>query len=263
MLKIGDFSKLSMLTVKTLRFYEKEGLLKPALVDPWTNYRRYETSQLKDAAHIKALRQLGVPVAQIKAILKGANEREILLEQARVLQKQEAEIAKNLSVIHHLLKGNDMKYQVTEKIIPACIVYYSEATLERYADAMRWIPAQGAEVRALNPNLTCAKPPYEFVEYLDSEHQETNARVRHSEAVEAFGVESDNIKFREIPETKVLSIYHQGAYDNIGEAYSFIITYAEDNDYTIAGLARESYIDGIWNKESVDEWLTEIQLPVN
>ena len=63
-------------------------------------------------------------------------------------------------------------------------------------------------------------------------------RVRHSEAVEAFGVESDNIKFREVPETKVLSIYHQGAYDNIGEAYSFIMKYAEDNGCTVAGLSR-------------------------
>ena len=45
----------------------------------------------------------------------------------------------------------------------------------------------------------------------------------------------------------------QGAYDNIGEAYPFIMKYAEDNGYTVAGLSRESYFDGIWNKESVDE----------
>ena len=92
--------------------------------------------------------------------------------------------------------------------------------------------------------------------------READVRVRHSEAVEAFGTESDNIKFREVPETKVLSIYHQGAYENLGEAYAFIYKYAEDNGYKVAGLSRESYIDGIWNKESVDEWLTEIQLPV-
>lgn len=67
MLKIGEFSKLSMLTIKTLRFYEEEALM-----------------------------------------------------------KQQSEIAKNLSVIRHLLEGNGKKYQVTEKTIPACIVYYSE-----------------------------------------------------------------------------------------------------------------------------------------
>ena len=60
----------------------------------------------------------------------------------------------------------------------------------------------------------------------------------------------------------MLSVYHQGAYDQIGEAYAFIMKYAEENGYECAGLARESYIDGIWNKDSVDEWLTEIQLPI-
>ena len=160
MLKIGEFSKLSMLTVKALRFYEKEWLLSPARVDEWTGYRMYDTAQLRTAARIKALRQLGIPVAQIKAILDGADEREILLEQAHTLQEQQAKIARNLSVIHHLLEGNDMRYQVTEKTIPSCIVYYSEATLAQYSDAMQWIPAQGAEAKALNPDLKCAEPPY-------------------------------------------------------------------------------------------------------
>ena len=60
----------------------------------------------------------------------------------------------------------------------------------------------------------------------------------------------------------MLSICHKGAYDNIGEAYAYIMEYAEKNGYEAAGPARESYIDGIWNKESVEEWLTEIRLPV-
>ena len=77
-----------------------------------------------------------------------------------------------------------------------------------------------------------------------------------------MGVESDNIKFRQLPETKVISIFHKGAYDQIGEAYAYIMKYAEENGFEAAGLARECYIDGIWNRESVDEWMTEIQLPI-
>ncbi len=46
------------------------------------------------------------------------------------------------------------------------------------------------------------------------------------------------------------------------EAYAYIVKYAEENGYKVAGLSRECYIDGIWNKESVDDWLTEIQLPI-
>ena len=55
---------------------------------------------------------------------------------------------------------------------------------------------------------------------------------------------------------------HKGAYDQIGETYAFLMNYAEENGYRVKGLARERYIDGIWNKDSVAEWLTEIQLPI-
>lgn len=262
MLKIGEFSKLSMLTVRTLRFYEKEGLLEPASVDEWTGYRMYETWQLQTAARIKAYRQLGLSVAQVRAILDGADARPILEDHARELQDQQQEIATSLSIIRYLLEGAEMKYQATVKTVPAAIVYYSEATLPNYSDIMQWIPAQGAEAKELNPELKCAEPAYEFVEYLDCEYREHDVRIRHSEAVVDFGVESENIKFREIPETKVLSIYHKGSYAKFGEAYAFIFKYAEDNGYKVAGLSRECYIDGIWNKDSEDEWLTEIQLPV-
>ena len=262
MLKIGEFSRLSQLTVKALRFYEREGVLAPSEVDPFTGYRLYTTSQLMDAAKVKSLRQLGLSVEEIRQILAGADARELLERKAGELRAEQAVIAVRISIIDHLLKEREMDYQITEKIIPAATVYYSEATLDKYSDAMRWIPAQGAEVREPTPGLKCAEPPYEFVEYLDGEYRERNVRVRHSEAVTARGVESDNIKFRDIPETKVLSLYHKGAYEEIGAAYAYIYQYAEDNGYEVAGLSRESYIDGVWNKDSVDEWLTEIQLPV-
>lgn len=51
----------------------------------------------------------------------------------------------------------------------------------------------------------------------------------------------------------MLSIYHNGSYVRIGEAYAFHMKYAEQNGYTAAGLARECYIDCIWNKESEED----------
>ena len=110
--------------------------------------------------------------------------------------------------------------------------------------------------------MKCAEPPYEFCEYPDGEYRETDIRIRHNEAVTAFGIENELIKFKTLPESKVLSIYHKGSYANIGEAYAFLMKYAEQNGYSVAGLPRECYIDGIWNKESEEDWLTEIQLPI-
>ena len=262
MLKIGEFSKLSHLTIKALRFYEKEGLLIPASIDKWTGYRLYETYQLEDAAKIKSYRQLDLSIDEIKTILAEKDSKEVFRKKAIALQKEKEKIDVRLSIINHILEDEEMKYQVTVKEIPEAIVYYSEVRLPKYSDMMHYIPAIGEECMKLNPNLKCAEPPYEFCEYLDEEHKDTDVLIRHNEAVCEFGNENENIKFRKIPATKVLSIFHKGPYDKIGEAYAFIMKYAEDNGYKVSGLSRESYIDGIWNKESVDEWLTEIQLPI-
>ena len=130
MLKIGEFSRLSHLTVKALRFYEKERLLIPASVDEWTGYRYYETSQLEDAAKIKACRQLDLSIDEIRAILSGADRMQVLSDKAKALSKQREKIDALLSRIHHMLEGKEMKYQVTEKVIPAATVFYAETVLE-------------------------------------------------------------------------------------------------------------------------------------
>lgn len=262
MLKIGEFSKLSLTTVKALRFYEKEGLLRPASIDQWTGYRFYETSQLETAAKIRSYRQLGLSIEEIRSIFSGKDVGEILTARAAALRKLRQDTEMQLSIIDFILEEKQMKYQVTVKELPEMIVYSSEAVLHRYSDSMQWIPSLGEECRRLNPGLKCAEPPYEFCEYLDGEYRESEVRIRHSEAVAAMGKESEKIKFRTLPAAKVLSIYHKGSYDTIGEAYAFIMDYAEKNGYVAAGLARECYIDGIWNKQSVSDWLTEVQLPI-
>lgn len=262
MLKIGELSKLSHTTVKALRFYEKEGLLIPASVDGWTGYRLYESAQLDTAAKIKSFRQLGFSIDEIKSIFSGEDVMTLLSAREEELRKLRQQTDLQLSVLKFYLEEKGMKYQVTVKEIPEMIVYTSETTLAKYEDAMAWIPSVGEECLRLNPDVKCAEPPYEFCEYPDGEYKETNVKVRHNEAVTSFGKENERIKFKTLPAAKVLSIYHKGAYDTIGEAYAFIVEYAEKNGYETAGLARECYIDGIWNKESVSDWLTEVQLPV-
>ena len=88
MLKISEFSKLSHLTIKALRYYEKEGFLKPVHIDEWNNYRFYDTFQLETAARIKSFRQLDLSVEEIKAIFSGADVKEILQEKPSHLSKK-------------------------------------------------------------------------------------------------------------------------------------------------------------------------------
>ena len=124
-----------------------------------------------------------------------------------------------------------------------------------------WVQNKEESPGALEiPGLSLAEK--ERFEFLDGEYRETDVKIRHSEAVTSAGKENDQINFRRLPAAKVLSVFHKGSYDSIGEAYAFLMRYAEQNDFHAAGPARECYIDGIWNKESEEEWLTEIQLPV-
>lgn len=208
------------------------------------------------------IKMIGLSIEEIKSIFSGEDAKKILSSQAERLRKQQHDTELQLSIIDFILEEKQMKYQVTIKEIPSMTVYSAEAILPSYSDIMEWIPALGQECLEANPDLKCAEPPYEFCEYLDGEYKETDVKIRHNEAVTAFGKETDRIRFRTLPAAKVLSIYHKGAYENIGEAYSFLMEYAEKNNYEVNGLARECYIDGIWNKESVEDWLTEVQLPV-
>ena len=131
MFKIGEFSKLSMLTVKALRFYEKEGLLIPAHVDEWTGYRFYEASQLEMAATIKALRQLDFSVEEIKAHLSGVPLQDALRAKKVELIQRQTDISARISIINYLMEESEMKYQAVIKNIGECIVYSEERTLER------------------------------------------------------------------------------------------------------------------------------------
>jgi len=93
MLKIGEFSRLSQVTIKTLHHYDELGLIKPAHIDPHTNYRFYTVGQLSLIHRIMALKELGLSLEQIGLIL----EKELPTEQIRgMLRLKQAEIEQEL-----------------------------------------------------------------------------------------------------------------------------------------------------------------------
>ena len=262
MLKIGEFSKLSMLTVKALRFYEKQGLLVPAEVDEHSGYRLYETAQLETAALIKLLRSLDFSVDEIRLYLSGTPSQEMLISKSNELLQKKNEISAKISALNFLSEEKKMKYQPVIKEIPETIVYSEERLLKDYSQVTDLVLSSATECRRLNPNIECARPDYCFCEYLDGEYKEKDIMVRYSQAVTKSGKGNERIKFRTLPAVKAICIYHKGAYERLGEAYSYIVNYAQENGYKIIGFPRECYIDGMWNKENVEDWLTEIQLPV-
>ena len=262
MLKIGEFSKLSLTTIKALRYYEKEGLLVPAYVDCETGYRFYETYQLEVVAKIKFLRQIDLSIEEIKQISNGAQLKFFLISKRNDLENQLLETSYQLKTINYILEEKYMKYQAVIKKLPSCIVYYEEKRLKDYRELPNLILESAEECLRLNPGLECTKPDYCFCEYLDGEYKERDILTRYSQTVVRKGNENERIRFKDLEEVDAICIYHKGSYSKIGDAYSYLMKFAKENEYEMNGFMREVYIDGIWNKENEDDYLTEIQMPI-
>ena len=262
MYKIGDFSTMSKTTIKTLRYYEKEDLLKPVYVDLDTGYRYYETSQLVELSKIISLRQIGLSIKDIKSILNGQNIKEILTIRKKELEENLILFNTQLSKINYLLEDKNMKNEIFTKEIPSYIVYYQEGLISDFSKIPEFVLQAGSACHKANPSLKCVTPDYCYISYLDGEYKEKDIKIRYAQAVEKIGVETDKIKFMKTNPITAVCIYHKGSYENLRDSYNIILKYIEDNGYEIIDNVRECYIDGCWNKDNVEDYLTEIQFPV-
>lgn len=261
MYKIGEFSTLAKTTIKTLRYYEKEELLKPCFVDH-NGYRYYDTIQLLDLARIISLRQIGLSIEEIKKVLGGSDLSDLLKRRKDTVEKELQEYKYQLSKINYLLEEKDMKYEVITKELPGYVVYYKEGIIKDYSEISNFILSSADECLKTNPNIQCIEPDYCYMNYLDGEYKDKDIKIRYCQAVEEEGISNETIQFMKLEPVFAVCTYHKGEYQTLGEAYAFLMKYIEENHYEIIDFPRERYIDGIWNKENINDWLTEIQVPV-
>lgn len=262
--RIGLFSKLCKSTIKTLRYYDEIGLLKPAYVDPDTGYRYYTSSQLFEVHSITGWRQLGFSLEDMMSLQRGSNTEHLLKQKKLSLEEQKKQISEQLSRITTLMREDKkMNYHAVIKEVPDYIVYSKKMIAPTYDAYFTLIPALGRQVMEKNPDLQCVFPGYCFITYQDDEYKEEDIHIEYSEAVTAFGIEADGIVFKKVPAVTVASIMHKGPYAGLREAYAYGVQWLENSGYSMAGSFRESYIDGIWNTQNEQEWLTEIQIPIN
>lgn len=267
MYRIGMFSKINKVTIKTLRYYDEVGLLKPAYVDNENGYRYYTSEQLPLLHKIIALKQIGFSIDEIIAIINGRNVALIFKERKKEIESAIVENQLQLSLISHYLDNmkeeRDMNYDVVIKELPEVIVYSKRMTIPSYDAYFQIIPSIGEEMKKANPDLKCAVPEYCFIIYHDGEYKESNIDVEFCEAVTQFGKDTSTIKFKQMERVPTAAcVYHKGPYKDLGKAYAKLFQWISDNGYTTSDNPRESYIDGIWNKEDEKDWLTEVQIPV-
>lgn len=268
MLKIGEFSKLCRVTVKTLRYYDEIDLLKPDTIDPDNGYRFYRPEKLAAVSEIQSLKDMGFSLEEISRIMKDRpipgqliillSEKQKLLEEN--IHSEQSSIKRIETWKNELRKELKMEI-VTIKQLPDIIAATYRRVIPDYNYLFTMAPEMGEKMK--KHGAVCSEPAYCFNIYHDGEYKEKDIDVEICEAVVKKLPDADGLVYKQIEGSeKAACIYHRGPYEKLGNTYAVIMEWIESNGHEIAKHPRESFIDGIWNREDPADWLTEIQVPV-
>jgi DNA-binding transcriptional MerR regulator len=119
---IGDFSRMTHLSVKALRFYHDQGLLEPARIDPSSGYRFYDTGQVPVAQVIRRFRDLDMPLDQVRAVLTAPDvetRTKEIIAHLNAMESKLAELQVSVSSLRALLEAPAVRPEVEFRSIPA------------------------------------------------------------------------------------------------------------------------------------------------
>ena len=268
MLKIGEFSKLSRVSVRMLRHYDEIGLLKPAEIDRFTDYRYYREDQLPTMCRITSLKDMSFSLADIVKILGIYDEREALegyfSARQRELEEISLDTARKLALLdaarERLRKEQTMSYDITLKTIPERYAATVQMTIPRYEDeGMVWSTLIGETCRM---NLAEADPCLCAVTFLDGEYKETDVEVLAWKTVKGVYPDTEHVKFRTLPEVTVASCIFRGSYAQITNVYAAVIGWIEANGYETDGPMFNIYHISPHETKNPDEFVTEACYPI-
>ena len=268
MLKIGDLSKLSRVSVRMLRHYDDIGLLRPAYIDRFTDYRYYDEHQLPTVGRITALKDMGFHLAEIGQLLELYDDKDALdahlAAQQQQLELLAADTAQRLRLIaaarNRLRKDEPMKYNVTLKTLPERYCATVRMTIPCYEDeGMVWSTLIGETCRM---NLAEADPCLCAVTFLDGEYKETDVEVLAWKTVKGSYPDTEHVKFRTLPEVTVASCIFRGSYAQITNVYAAVIGWIEANGYETDGPMFNIYHISPHETNNPDEFVTEACYPI-
>jgi effector-binding domain-containing protein len=267
MLKIGDFSKFSQISVKTLRFYDEIGLLKPGRVDEITGYRYYSADQLPRLNKIVSMKELGLSLEEIGLILLGNFSPEKTMDLLRI--KHQETLARLQEEEVRLKKVEEWLRKVEkEGIMPVYDVILKKIEAQRVVSVRDTIPSYG-DIGTLFNEL-CSYVGRQRVNfggspmalYYDHEYREKNVDVEVAIPLNGTIPVTKRIVIKELPGIEQAAcLIHNGPYEKFNQAYKALMTWVEKNSYQIVGPNREVYLKGPGQGEP-SSFITEIQVPV-
>lgn len=262
MLKIGDFSRLCRVPVSALRYYADLGLLPPAQIDPHTGYRYYSVDQLPRLQRILALRDLGLSLEQIGAVLR---ER-LSVEQLRgMLRLRQAELRQQIADEQARLSRIEVRLRQIEE----------EGVMSGYDVVLKEIPPQlVAGIRSVIPHYGAIGALFdELYGYLGQHgagglavgidhnegYMEQNPDMEAVAYLEQPVPASERVKVHTLPGGAVASTIVKGPYEQLSQAYTALMVWIEAHGYKCVGPSRELYL----HMDATPEGhVTEIQIPV-
>ena len=267
-LKIGEFSQLMQVTVKTLRHYEQKGLLIPDEVDEWTGYRYYSIEQMQTLQTIRDLQRLGFSLDEIKVLCDSHSCTPTISQLTGKIEETEAQLRKLIARRNQLIDWRNARKQMKtmEKFsiqsLPEIIVASHREVLPNYAAiGPMCVNKIGPEMQRLG--CKCPPPGYCFTVEHDKEYKPTDVDIEYCEQVEEMGEDSAIIQFKRLPAVpRALCMKHVGPYERFYESFIEAFRYIEEHGYKPIGQHRTCYIDGAWNQEDPEKWLSLIQIPI-
>ena len=268
MFKIGEFSKLTQVSIRMLRYYDETGLLKPAEIDTFTNYRLYSIEQIPVLNKIIFLRDFGFNVSEISVALNNWNNVYItkLLESKRIEIEKSIKDDQDILLKIELAKKDiqhekiEINYNVSIKSIPS----YQVLSLRRivpnyYAEAQLW-----EEMSEFTKKNNIPVSQNTFSVFHDTDYKENDVDIEICAAVETVGENTNGFTYRKTESIPIMACTMvPGSFDNIaGASIAFAYWLQEHNQYLMTGQCRQIVHKGPWNEQNPDNYLTEIQIPL-
>jgi len=256
-LTIGDFSRATHLSIKTLRYYHRVQLLEPAQVDPGTGYRRYTTDQIPVAQVIRRFRDLEMPIEQIQAVLRAPDmtaRNRLIADHLSQLEQDLARTQQAVASLRDLLADPSAAAPVSHRRVDATLAAAVSATVG-VGDLLPWfLGALGELYATLDARGVAASGPELFAE----ERGEATVFVPTAAEVQRLG----RVAPFTVPAAELAVITHAGSHADVDRAYGALATYVSSHALQVDGPIREYYLVGRHDTADEAAWRTEICWPI-
>ncbi len=261
-MKIGDFARLGQVSVRMLRNYDELGLLVPAQVDPWTNYRNYSAGQLARLNRIVALKDLGFSLDAVGRLL----DQDLSFEELQgMLRLRQAELADQLRNTADRLAAVEARLRLIEgeehmserefvvKSLPAMRVAERSFTAATQEQIGQIGPLFGEVVAAIH--AAGGEPGVGIGYYVvTADGMDCHAGFGYA------GEPAAGFEVTELPAVpEAVSQVHLGSMATIGGSWQAFGAWLEEHGAEPSGASREIYLETPEGDE--DAWVTELQLP--